>query len=146
MSKILFEKEHIFLKQKFETKEEAIKFAGDKLNELSLTEEKYTESMLNREKLLTTYIGKGIAIPHGDRNSQELINKSGIIFIQLSYALRFTDEDSANVIFASAGYGNDNLKILAGIAKLSKNSEVMDLIKKSDDIDKIYDVISKYIK
>lgn len=146
MSKILFEKENIFLNQQFLTKEDAIKFAGKKLQEAGYVTSEYTESMLSREELLTTYIDNEIALPHGDRNSSEYTLKTGVIFIQAKIGVDFGNDNIAKLIFASAGIGNDHLRILSAVARLSKNTEFINDLKKTDDIELAYKEIKKYIK
>ena len=47
------------------SKEEAIRAAGRLLVEQGCVDESYIDAMLEREKLVTTYMGMGIAIPHG---------------------------------------------------------------------------------
>ncbi|MDO4604838.1 MAG: PTS sugar transporter subunit IIA [Helcococcus sp.] len=146
MSKILFEKENIFLNQQFLTKEDAIRFAGKKLQEAGYVTTEYTKSMLNREELLTTYIDNEIALPHGDRDSANYTLKTGIVFIQAKIGVDFGNDHVAKLIFASAGIGNDHLKILSGVAKLSKNLEIVNNLKKTDDVELAYEEIRKFIK
>lgn len=146
MANILFEKENVFLNQQFLSKEEAIKFAGKKLQEAGYVTEEYTESMLNREEILTTYIDNEIALPHGDRDSSKYTLKTGVVFIQAKIGVDFGNDDVAKLIFASAGIGNDHLKILSSVAKLSKDLESINALKKTDDSEIAYDLIQKYIK
>ncbi|MGY3776765.1 PTS sugar transporter subunit IIA [Helcococcus sueciensis] len=146
MANILFEKENVFLNQQFLSKEEAIKFAGKKLQEAGYVTEEYTESMLNREEILTTYIDNEIALPHGDRDSSKYTLKTGVVFIQAKIGVDFGNDDVAKLIFASAGIGNDHLKILSSVAKLSKDLESINELKKTDDSEIAYDLIQKYIK
>lgn len=146
MANILFEKENVFLNQQFLSKEEAIKFAGKKLQEAGYVTEEYTESMLNREEILTTYIDNEIALPHGDRDSSKYTLKTGVVFIQAKIGVDFGNDDVAKLIFASAGIGNDHLKILSSVAKLSKDLESINELKKTDDAEIAYDLIQKYIK
>lgn len=147
MSKILFEKEHIYLDKEFNNKEELIKFAGQKLVEAGYVTDEYIESMLRRENLLTTYISDEIALPHGERDSQEFIRKSGVILIKLKKGVDFGNNHIAKLIFASSGIGNDHLKILSNIAKAAHNKELIHDLKNKDlSTDEIYDKILNSIK
>ena len=53
------------LGQKPVTKEEAIQAAGELLEKLGYVDGTYVAAMQEREKLVSTYIGMGVAIPHG---------------------------------------------------------------------------------
>lgn len=58
-------REGIHLHQKPVTKEEAIQAAGEMLVKLGYVDETYIDAMQERERLVSTYIGMGVAIPHG---------------------------------------------------------------------------------
>lgn len=57
--------EGIKLGQKPVSKEEAIQAAGELLEKLGYVDHSYVEAMQEREKLVTTYMGMGVAIPYG---------------------------------------------------------------------------------
>ena len=48
------------------TKEEAIKMAGELLYKSGYVGKEYINGMLAREQDVSTYMGRGIAIPHGE--------------------------------------------------------------------------------
>ncbi|OYD08818.1 BglG family transcription antiterminator [Paludifilum halophilum] len=62
----LLNEERVFLRVKSETGEELLRKMGKELAAAGLTAEAYTDSLLERERLSSTAIGEGIAIPHGD--------------------------------------------------------------------------------
>lgn len=64
------------------SKEEAIQAAGELLQELGYVDETYVAAMQEREKLVSTYIGMGVAIPHGTTQAKGTVKKTGIVFFQ----------------------------------------------------------------
>ena len=74
--------EGIKLGQKPVSKEEAIQAAGELLEKLGYVDHSYVEAMQEREKLVTTYMGMGVAIPHGTTQAKSTVKKTGIVFIQ----------------------------------------------------------------
>ncbi|MFM1515589.1 PTS sugar transporter subunit IIA [Helcococcus ovis] len=146
MANIAIEKENIFLNLQSTTKEEAIRLAGNKLLEAGYVADGYVESMLHREELLTTYMDYGVAIPHGDRESQQLIIQSGIVFLQFKDGIDFGNGNKAELLIASAGKGNNHLRILSGLAKLLKKPEIVDLFISTNDKEIVYKELIKYIK
>ncbi|MFM1538839.1 PTS sugar transporter subunit IIA [Helcococcus bovis] len=146
MANIAIEKENIFLNLQSTTKEEAIRLAGNKLLEAGYVADGYVESMLHREELLTTYMDYGVAIPHGDRESQQLIIQSGIVFLQFKDGIDFGNGNKAEILIASAGKGNNHLRILSGLATLLKKPEIVDLFVSTNDEEVIYNELVKYIK
>ncbi|EDP67459.1 PTS system, mannitol-specific IIA component [Carnobacterium sp. AT7] len=123
----------IKLNQSFNTKEEAIRAAGEILVENEYVKAGYIEEMLKREENVTTYMGNFIAIPHGTENSKDLINQSGISIVQIPGGVDFgtpEEEKLVTVVFGIAGVGNEHLDILSQIAVYC--SEVENVVKLAD--------------
>lgn len=97
------------------SKEEAIKLAGKKLVENGYVNENYIDAMLEREKLMTTFMGMGVAIPHGVNEAKKDILSSGIVILQFPNGVDF-DGEKAYLIIGIAGVGNEHLDILSNIA------------------------------
>lgn len=146
MSKIQIEKENIFLNLNTITKEEAIRFAGNKLLEAGYVADGYVESMIHRENLLSTYLGYGVAIPHGDRESQQLIIESGLVVLQFKEGIDFGDGNVAEIIVASACKGNDHLKMLSKLSSMFKNPEIIDKFITANNKEEIYNLLVQNIK
>ena len=48
--------------------------------------------MVEREKIVTTYMGMGVAIPHGTSDAKETVKKSGIVVMQYPDGVQFGNE------------------------------------------------------
>ena len=48
--------------------------------------------MVDRENMVSTYMGMGVAIPHGTSNAKETVKKSGIVVMQYPEGVDFGDE------------------------------------------------------
>ena len=118
---------------------EAIKMAGNLLVDNGYVEEKYIEAMIQREKDLSTYIGQGIAIPHGVNAAKDKVKKSGIVVLQFPQGIDF-GEGIAYLVIGIAGRGNEHLAIISGLAEamLDENGASMELLKTTKDVDCIY--------
>lgn len=112
--KVLCE-ENIVLGLKSVSKEEAIVMTGQKLFENGYVKEEYIEAMLEREKIMTTYMGMGVAIPHGLNEAKKEILSSGIVILQFPEGIDF-DGEKAYLMIGIAGVGNEHLEILSNIA------------------------------
>ncbi len=97
------------------TKAEAIRMAGRMLVDSGYAEEPYVEAMIEREQDISTYIGRGIAIPHGVSSAKNAIKKSGLVVLQFPDGIDF-GEETAYLIVGIAGKDNEHLAILANIA------------------------------
>lgn len=96
-------------------KQDAIKIAGNLLYESGYVEKAYVEGMIAREKDVSTYMGRGIAIPHGENAVKNLVKKSGIVVLQFPQGVDF-GTGKAKLVVGIAGKGDEHLAILANIA------------------------------
>jgi PTS system mannitol-specific IIC component len=136
-------KRNIKLGLKTIDRDDAIQMAGRQLFESGYVEEEYIDAMLQRENELSTYIGKGIAIPHGVGRAKEKIKKSGITVLQFPEGVQF-GEEKAYLIIGIAGVGNEHLSILANIAGAIdvEDESIMENLRCTTDIDYIYNMFT----
>ena len=127
-------KEGIVLGQLPETKEEAIAKAGELLVKRGYVDESYIPAMLEREKLVSTYMGMGVAIPHGTSQAKDTVKKSGIVCLQYPQGVYFGSE-KAQLIFGIAGVGDEHLEILANICIMLEDEKVLEELKTTKDVD-----------
>lgn len=113
------------------SKEEAIKATGKKLVERGSVDESYIDSMLEREQKATTYMGLGIAIPHGTNEAKDTIKESGIVFLQYPDGVDFNGQ-KAYILIGIAGKGDEHLEILSNVA-VKINDDLAEKLKTSKD-------------
>ena len=99
------------------SKEEAIEAAGKLLNKLGYVNESYIPAMLERERTVSTYMGLGVAIPHGTSSAKGEVKKTGIVLLQYPEGIDFGDE-KAYLVFGIAGIGDEHLDLLAKIGTI----------------------------
>jgi PTS system mannitol-specific IIA component len=109
-------KENILLDVKSESKVEAIERAGKLLVLRGYVNENYIEGMKARENEVTTYMGNGVAIPHGMNEYKKQIIDSGIVVVQYPNGVDFGDGNIAYIVIGIAGKGDDHMEILSKIA------------------------------
>lgn len=132
--------ENIRLKEKFESKYDAIKMAGELLLAGGYVNEHYIEEMVKREDLSTTYIGNDIAIPHGTESAKNDVLNSGISVIQVPEGVDFNG-DKARVIFGIAGKDNTHLEILANIAVFCSDMDNVEKLVKAETKEEIMSLL-----
>lgn len=123
----------IKLGQKPVTKEEAIQAAGELLVKLGYVDESYIDAMQEREKLVSTYMGMGVAIPHGTTEAKGTVKKTGIVFIQYPEGVDFGTE-KAQLVFGIAGIGDEHLDLLSKLCTLLEDPALLETLKTTDDV------------
>ncbi|MDO4961174.1 MAG: PTS sugar transporter subunit IIA [Eubacteriales bacterium] len=117
-------------------KETAIRAAGQMLVDLGCVKPEYIDLMIEREKMVTTYMGMGVALPHGTTHDETIIQKTGVVVMQYPDGVKFDDEE-ANLIFGIAAKGSEHLDILANICSVLEDEELLEELKKTGDVDKV---------
>src|SRR5438876_12161716 len=102
------------------------------------------EVLLQREKLGTTAVGYGVAIPHGKLPKLE---KLFGLFARLERPIDFEAMDSQPVdlvflLLAPEGAGADHLKALARVARLLRDADIGRKLRQSRDAEALYAVLA----
>ena len=103
------------------------------------------ETLLQREKLGSTGVGNGIAIPHGKLPKLE---KLVGLFARLERGIDFESLDGQPVdlvflLLAPEGAGADHLKALARVARLLREAEVVTRLRETRDADALYAILAQ---
>ncbi|VBB69770.1 PTS IIA-like nitrogen-regulatory protein PtsN [invertebrate metagenome] len=109
------------------------------------SERQIFEILLERERLGTTGVGDGIAIPHGKLPH---LNRLYGIFARLNSAINFEsiDERPVDLIFlllAPEVAGVEHLQALARISRLLRNKGTCDKLRDSDRVEVIYALLTE---
>ena len=122
-------------------KYEAIEIVGDLLLKEGKVEVSYIDAMKVREDMLYTYIGNGVAIPHGVGEAKGSIIESGISVAQFPKGVDFGDGNIAYIVIGIAGKDNDHLDILANIATVCEDKAQVEKLIKAKSPREIYDML-----
>lgn len=112
-------------------KEEAIRLVGNLLFAEGYVENSYVTAMIQREHDLTTYIGNGIAIPHGTESSKKWVKEAGLSVVQFPNGVDFGDGNIAYIVFGIAARNNEHLDLLSQIAIFCSDKENVNKLKKA---------------
>src|SRR6476620_4348352 len=113
--------QHIRLGVRARNKEEAIRAAGQVLVYSGHIAPGYVESMLGREGQANTYLGNGIAIPHGMQKDRELIHQTGVSVVQVPEGVEWNPGQMVKLIVGIAAKSDEHLGILAALTDVLDN-------------------------
>ncbi len=97
------------------TAAQAIDEAGELLVAASAVEPAYVNAMHEREKSVSTFMGNGLAIPHGTNEAKSAIRRTGISFVRYPEPIDWNGKP-AEFVVGIAGAGNDHMALLTRIA------------------------------
>lgn len=134
-------KDNILTGLKTESKDDAILRAGHLLEQKGYVLKGYAEAMLKRENESTTYMGMGIAIPHGTDEAKKDIIRSGIVILQYPEGVDFGDE-KAYLIAGIAGKGDEHIEILASLGETFEDEDKLKALMSAEDPNTIYNILN----
>ncbi|PKH05656.1 fused PTS fructose transporter subunit IIA/HPr protein [Moritella sp. Urea-trap-13] len=102
----------IQLKQSAPNKQHAIKALAQSLANKTYVEASYVDGMLAREAQHSTYLGNGIAIPHGTVDTRELVNKTGVQLHHYPQGVDWGEGQTVYLAIAIAAKSDEHLAIL----------------------------------
>ena len=139
----ILKKSAIAVSQELSSKEEATRLAGELLIKSGNIREEYIDSMLEKleKEGFATYIGNGLAIPHGMEEGKKYINETGISIIQSHEGVEWNGE-IAYIIVGIAAKDDEHIDVLSKLAELIEDPEDAKKIWQLDSEDKIYELFN----
>ncbi|OCG33969.1 bifunctional PTS fructose transporter subunit IIA/HPr protein [Gilliamella sp. Fer2-1] len=106
-------KENIHLNEQATNKTEAIKKVAAALTNAGFVEEGYVDGMLERETQAATYLGIGLAIPHGTTKTRHLVKKTGVQVFCFPNGVEWGDDgEKAYLAIGIAASSDEHLELL----------------------------------
>lgn len=123
-------------------RDEAIDQAGQLLVRSGSVDESYITAMHDREASVSTFMGNGLAIPHGTNEAKSAINKPAMSFTRYDQPVDWNGKPVTFVI-GIAGADGEHLELLQKVAKIfSKKSSVAEL-EKAQSTQEVLDIFGR---
>jgi phosphocarrier protein FPr len=105
-------------------KADAIRQAGQLLVNSGCVKAQYVEGMLAREETMSTYLGNGVSIPHGQFDNREDILKTGISVLQIPAGVAWEDGEKAYLIIGIAASSDEHIGVLSNLAEVIEDEDL----------------------
>ena len=125
-------------------KNEAIRQVAALLAENGKVAPEYVEGMFAREAQENTYLGNGVAIPHGTPQSRHLIKETAIAVLQVPGGIDWEDDEGepAYLIVGIAASDNEHLAVLKRLSTVVGDEEVAEKLAKTTNAEDIRSALS----
>lgn len=120
---------------------DAVRRCGALLDELGAVEPGYAEAMLERERSVSTYIGEGVAIPHGTDASRSLVRRTTLGVLQFPDGVDW-DGNPVTVCVAIAAKGDEHVTVLSALAQILLEPEQAERLRTSSDVDEVHGLLA----
>ncbi|MFO7251782.1 MAG: PTS sugar transporter subunit IIA [Actinomycetes bacterium] len=98
-------------------REDAITQCGRVLLEVGAVEPPYIDSMLERERSISTYVGEGVAIPHGTAEGKDVVRHDAICVLRFPGGVDW-DGERVDVCVGIAAKGDGHVRLLSELAQI----------------------------
>jgi mannitol PTS system EIIA component len=136
MREDLLDPRAVLLGQSAASREEAVRRCGQALMEVGAVAEPYVEAMLERERTISTYVGEGVAIPHGTSASKQDVLRDAICVVGFPGGV---DWDGENVVLCVgiAAAGDGHVPLLAALAEILLDPERARSLREAKDVQQV---------
>ncbi len=110
-------------------KEAAIRQVADALVKAGNVSAGYVDGMLAREKQTSTFLGNGIAIPHGTTDTRDQVLKTGVQVFQFPQGVAWGDEQVAYVAIGIAASSDEHLGLLRQLTHVLSDDAIAEQLK-----------------
>lgn len=114
-------------------KQDAIRQAGELLVNSGCVKPAYVEGMLAREQTMSTYLGNGVSIPHGQYDNRDDILQTGISVLQVPQGVEWEDDEKAFLIIGIAAASDDHVGVLANLAEVIEDEDMTQRLIETED-------------
>jgi PTS system mannitol-specific IIC component len=120
----------------------AIDEAGKLLVDAGAVDTGYVNSMHDREKSVSTYMGNFLAIPHGTNEAKGLIHKSAISVVRYPRGIDWNG-NPVKFVIGIAGANDEHLELLSKIAEVFLDADSVAALERATTAEEIADTFRK---
>ena len=142
--KPILQEDNIILQAAYADRWSAIQACGEILVKQGYVKAAYIEDMMERERLVSVYVGNHVAIPHGIANSEQHILESGLSVLQIPEGVDF-DGEKAYIMIGIAGRDGVHMQLLSQIALECMEQEQVERLRTSKDKNEIMGILKAKI-
>ncbi|AVF33781.1 fused PTS fructose transporter subunit IIA/HPr protein [Rahnella sikkimica] len=118
-------------------KQEAIRQVAAALTQAGRVSEGYVDGMLARELQTSTYLGNGIAIPHGTTDTRDLVLDTGVQVFQFPQGIAWGEGQTAYVVIGIAARSDEHLGLLRQLTHVLSDDSVAERLAKTDSAEEL---------
>ncbi|HWM33354.1 MAG TPA: PTS sugar transporter subunit IIA, partial [Pseudolysinimonas sp.] len=119
-------------------RDDAIRQAGVALIAAGAVDPSYVDAMLERENSVSTYVGEGVAIPHGTLAGKDAVKDDAIVVLRFPDGVDW-DGNPVSVAVGIAAKGNGHIALLSQLATVLLDPDKAAALRAADTPDRVYE-------
>lgn len=138
---ISFTAQDIFFDRTVKTKDDALVLMAGSLQSAGIAKADYLTGMREREAQISTYLGNGIAIPHGTPEHRDAVMKTGVKIMACPQGIDWGEGQTARLVIAIAARGNEHLNVLRNLTHTLSQDGVQQALEHAAQVSDILSIL-----
>jgi mannitol PTS system EIIA component len=122
-------------------RDDAIRQAGEALLAAGAIEPSYIDAMLERENSVSTFVGEGVAIPHGTLAGKDAVKSDAIVLLRFPDGVDW-DGNAVSVAIGIAAKGNGHIALLSQLATILLEPEKAEALRNATTTEQVYELLA----
>jgi len=123
------------------SRDEAIRKTGQALIDAGAIDESYVDAMFERENSVSTYVGEGVAIPHGTLAGKDSVKEDALVVLRFPTPVDW-DGNEVSVTVGIAAKGNGHIAILSQLASILMDPDKAAALRGSTTSAEVYELLA----
>jgi mannitol/fructose-specific phosphotransferase system IIA component len=119
------------------SKDEVLRRCGEVLVEIGAVSPQYVEAIVERERSVSTYMGEGVAIPHGTDESRVHVRRTALAVLQFPEGVDWGDGVLVRLAIPIAASGDEHVAVLSALAGVLVDPANAERLRTATDPDEV---------
>ena len=133
----LLAEQSINLTAEAKDRDDAIRQAGQALLAAGAIDATYIDAMLERENSVSTFVGEGVAIPHGTLAGKDAVKNDALVLLRFPEGVDW-DGNDVRIAIGIAAKGNGHIALLSQLATVLMDPEKAAALRAATTVEQVY--------
>ena len=137
----LLAEQSINLTAEAKDRDDAIRQAGQALLAAGAIDATYIDAMLERENSVSTFVGEGVAIPHGTLAGKDAVKNDALVLLRFPEGVDW-DGNNVRIAIGIAAKGNGHIALLSQLATVLLEPEKAEALRNATTKEQVYELLA----
>ena len=123
------------------SREEAVRLCGEMLHTLGAVEKEYVDAMWERENIISSFMGEGVALPHGTDASRKYVNFAQLVLVRFENEVPWEGEQ-VKLCIGIAAKGDEHGELLGNLAEKLLDEDSYKQLMESDSTNDLLELLN----
>lgn len=120
---------------------DAVRQCGQALLDVGAVDDSYIDAMLQREQSVSTFVGEGVAIPHGTLAGKEAVKHDALVVLRFPDGVDW-EGNRAQVCVGIAAAGGGHIALLSQLAEILLDPAKAEQLRSATEAQQVYDLLT----